>query len=95
MVATHTILNLNPQKCNSSGQAHPLNSEKCNTPAGRRIILILKSVTVPKGCYSRGVVVRAVQLTVFQLIINGNKFVTFNRINRLITAVISDPLHSL
>ena len=38
---------------------------------------------------------RAVQLTVFQLIINGNKFVTFNRTNRLITAVISDPLHSL
>ena len=40
-------------------------------------------------------VIRAVQLTVFQLIINGNKFVTFNRTNRLITAVISDPLHSL
>ena len=38
---------------------------------------------------------RAVQLTVFQLIINGNKFVTFNRTNRLITAVISDRLHSL
>ena len=38
---------------------------------------------------------RAVQLTVFQLIINGNEFVTFNRTNRLITAVISDPLHSL
>ena len=38
---------------------------------------------------------RAVQLTVFQLIINGNKFVTFNRTNRLITAVISDVLHSL
>ena len=34
-------------------------------------------------------------VTVFQLIINGNKFVTFNRTNRLITAVISDPLHSL
>ena len=38
---------------------------------------------------------RAVQITVFQLIINGSKFVTFNRTNRLITAVISDPLHSL
>ena len=38
---------------------------------------------------------RAVQLMVFQLNINGNKFVTFNRTNRLITAVISDPLHSL
>ena len=38
---------------------------------------------------------RAVQLTVFQLIINGNKFVTFNRTNRLITAVISDHLPSL
>ena len=38
---------------------------------------------------------RAVQLKVCQLIINGNKFVTFNRTNWLITAVISDPLHFL
>ena len=45
--------------------------------------------------FPRQAIIAAVQLTVFQLIINGNKFVTFNRTNRLITALISDPFHSL
>ena len=38
---------------------------------------------------------RAVQLLVFQLIINGNKLLTTYYYNRLITAVISDYFHPL